>query len=137
MFHSIYLFFVFNHISFPKSQMRFSRLSLPQLYPRQVTGKLECLYSTAFFYLNTLPASYRQVKKANYSNTFFATFVVQQVIGKLNHPHTGRYFIYLGAVLGSKGRIYFFSTDSFIILETIPEEESFNPNLLRKELFVR
>ena len=111
--------------------------SLPQLAPRQVTGKLECFYYTAFFYLDRLPASYRQVKKGIYFQFLLLRIPVRQVTGKLIQPHMGKYFIYLGAVLGSNGRIYFFSTDSFIILETIPEEESFNPNLLRKELFVR
>ena len=60
-----------------------------------------------------------------------------QVTGKLNYTHTGMYFIYLGAVVGSSGLIYFFATAYFINLEALPDDESFKPNRSRTELFVK
>lgn len=59
-----------------------------------------------------------------------------QVTGKLNHAHIGTYFIYLGAVVGSNGLSKPQLCASFINLDTLPDEVSFNPNLSLRELFV-
>ncbi len=59
-----------------------------------------------------------------------------QVTGKLNYAHVGTYFMYRGAVVGSNGLSNPRFCASFINLETLPDEVSFNPNLSLRELFV-
>lgn len=61
----------------------------------------------------------------------------QQVTGKLNHAQIGMYFIYLGAVSGSRGFIYCLATASLINLDILPDDDSGNAKRSLKELFVR
>ena len=61
---------------------------------------------------------------------------LQQVIGKLNYAQAGMYFIYLGAVSGSRGFIRPFPTASFMSLEMLPDNESCTPNLFLRDAFV-
>ena len=106
----------YRQVKFP----RFYRLLLPQsalpANPRQVTGKLDFPGFISF---------------SNRKTPF------RQVTGKLSYAHIGMYFIYLGAVSGSNGRISFFSTASLIIRETIPDDETFNPKRCLRDVFVR
>ena len=46
------------------------------------------------------------------------------------------YFMYLGAVVGSRGLINSDATASLINRDTVPAAESFNPNRSLSELFV-
>lgn len=60
----------------------------------------------------------------------------QQVTSKLDHAHTGIYFICFGAVAGSSGLMSFASTAYLINLEILLDAESFSPNRSRNERFV-
>ncbi len=59
-----------------------------------------------------------------------------QIAGKLSYAHQGIYLIYLGAVFGSSGFIKSLSRASFINLDMVPADVSFNPNRSLSELFV-
>ena len=105
---------------------------------RQVTSKLK---SPCFIELLLSKTASRQVtgklKFPCFIELLPSKAVSRQVTSKLNHPQIGIYFMYLGAVAGSYGRINFFATASLIILETIPCDEGAIPNLSLKELFVK
>ena len=60
-----------------------------------------------------------------------------QVTSKLNHAQIGMYFMYLGAVVGSTGRISFLLTASFIKRDILPADVSATPNLSLKEVLVK
>lgn len=60
-----------------------------------------------------------------------------QVTSKLNHAQAGMYFMYLGAVVGSTGRISFLLTASFIKRDILPADVSTTPNLFLREVFVK
>ena len=51
-----------------------------------------------------------------------------QVTGKLDHAHTGIYFIYFGAVVGSSGLIISIETASLFNRDIIADAEIPNPN---------
>lgn len=98
-------------------------------YIQQVAGKLiffNILY--IFTVLSTISCNF-------FINLLFWS-PLWQVTGKLNHAHVGTYFIYRGAVVGSNGFSKPQLCASFINLETLPDEVSFNPNLSLRELFV-
>ena len=59
-----------------------------------------------------------------------------QVTSKLNYAQTGIYLMYLGAVLGSTGRISFLLTASFINRDILPADVSATPNLSLLEKYL-
>ena len=63
--------------------------------------------------------------------------VLWQVTSKLNHAQIGMYLMYLGAVVGSTGRINFLLTVSFIKRDILPADVSATPNLSLREVFVK
>ena len=54
-------------------------------------------------------------------------FLESQVIGKLNYAHVGMFFIYRGAVSGSRG---------LMSLDMLPVSESFTPKRFLNDAFV-
>ena len=59
-----------------------------------------------------------------------------QVTGKLNYAHVGMYFIYRGAVSGSRGLMSLWLTASLMSLDMLPVNESFTPNRFLNDAFV-
>ena len=63
-------------------------------------------------------------------------FHENQVASKLNYAHVGMYFIYRGAVSGSRGLMTLWLTASLMSLDMIPVNESFTPNRFLNDAFV-
>ena len=63
-------------------------------------------------------------------------FLENQVTGKLNYAHVGMYFIYRGAVSGSRGLMSLWLTASLMSLDMLPVSESFTPKRFLNDAFV-
>lgn len=69
-------------------------------------------------------------------NVKWACNKLNQVASKLNYAHVGMYFIYRGAVSGSRGLMSLWLTASLMSLDMLPVNESFTPNRFLNDAFV-
>lgn len=60
---------------------------------------------------------------------------LNQVTSKLNYAHVGMYFIYRGAVSGSRGLMSLWITASLMSLDMLPVNESFTPKRFLNNAF--
>lgn len=101
-------------------------------HPRALLFCFRITYLYQIFIFSKLPANYQHIKFKYITNANTRPHNIKlslwQVTGKLIYAHTGIYFIYLGAVCGSRTLINHLLIASFINIEELLDDVSGKQN---------